>query len=460
MQSKKWTRFSMKKRKTSKLIIPGLIVSVNSRDDVLAGYAVEISDGIIKKIAPVNEFNTEEFDGEVFRFDNLTLTPGFVQTHIHLCQTLFRGLADDLELLDWLQKKIFPFENSHDKNSLRTSVKLGLNELIPGGTTTIVDMGTLRHQEIIFDELIKSGIRAFAGKCMIDINQLYPEFCESTREGIDSSYQLAKEFHNSSDGKIKYAFAPRFVLSSSEKQLIETREMMKDFEGSFFHTHASENKKELEIVKRMHGRANVDYFESIGILDDRTVLAHCIQLENDEYNSLKRNSVRVAHCPSSNLKLGSGIADIPRMLKEGISVSLGADGAPCNNSLSIFKEMHLAALIQKPIHGPTSMDAKTVFKLATKDGASALHLENEIGSIEVGKKADLVLLDLDKPDQPLNHDPDSVYSRIVYSSNADCVKFVFIDGELVARNGLCLDNEREKLISDGKQELQKLIARV
>lgn len=450
----------MKKTKTNKLIIPKSIVTVDAQERILFNHAIEIDNGIINRIAPVAEFNLDTFYGEIFRYENFTLVPGFIQTHIHLCQTLFRGLADDLELLDWLQKKIFPFENSHNKESLRISVQLGLNELIAGGTTTIADMGTLRHQEVIFEELIKSGIRAYAGKCMIDVNDLYPEFFESKEEGIESSYQFAKEFHNKTNGKIKYAFAPRFVLSCTEKLLIETKEMMKDFPGSFFHTHASENKKEYEVVKQMHGKPNVEYFDSIGILDDRTVLAHCIHLETEEYKSLKKRNVRVSHCPSSNLKLGSGIANIPYMLKNGISVSLGADGAPCNNSLSIFKEMNLAAMIHKPIHGPTSMDAKTVFKLATIDGARALHMQNEIGSIEVGKKADLVLLNLEKSDQTLHGNEDSIYSKIVYSSNKDCVKNVFIDGELVTADGICTLYDEQKLMSDGKEELRKLIGRV
>lgn len=449
----------MKKRRTSKLIIPKSIVTIDLQERILNNHAVEIDEGIIKRIAPVSEFALDAFSGSVLRYENYTLIPGFIQTHIHLCQTLFRGLADDLELLDWLQKKIFPFENAHSKESLRISVQLGLNELISGGTTTIVDMGTLSHQEVIFEELIRSGIRAYAGKCMIDMNDLYPTFCESTKEGIDSSYKFAKEFHDNSNGKVKYAFAPRFVLSCTEKLLLATREMMKDFPGSFLHTHSSENKKELEVVKKMYGKANVEYFESIGILDERSILAHCIQLENSEYDSLKKNSVRVSHCPSSNLKLGSGIANIPYMLKNGISVSLGADGAPCNNSLSIFKEMHLAAMIQKPIHGPTSMDAKTVFKLATIEGAKALHMQNEVGSIEVGKKADMVLLDLERADQPLNGSEDLVYSRIVYSSGKDCVKNVFIDGELVVQDGKCTIYDQERLVCDGKEELKKLFSR-
>lgn len=211
------------------------------------------------------------------------------------------------------------------------------------------------------------------------------------------------------------------------------------------------------------GKENIEYFESIGILDSHTVLAHCIHLNDKEVKTLKKNSTRISHCPSSNLKLGSGIANIPRYIKEGISVSLGADGAPCNNGLSVFNEMRLAALIQKPIHGPTAMDALTVFRLATIEGAKALHIENEVGSIEVGKKADLVLLDLEKADQPIQISdeqnlPDSnhLYSGIVYSASKENVKAVMIDGELVMDDGRCLMYDEEELVQEGKEELKKL----
>ena len=166
---------------------------------------------------------------------------------------------------------------------------------------------------------------------------------------------------------------------------------------------------------------------------------------------------RISHCPSSNLKLGSGIADIPRYLKEGICVSLGADGAPCNNNLSQFAEMRLASLIQKPRYSPTIMNAETVFRLATIEGARALNLQNEIGSIEIGKKADLVLLDLEKPNQTLIDE--NIYATIIYSANSENVKEVMIDGEWVLRNGSSLFFDEEELYKKGKHELNKLIKR-
>ena len=445
---------------SKKLIIPKQIVTVDQNNNIFSNKCVEITDGIITNIREYTQSEISDFSGDVINAELHTLIPGFVQTHVHLCQTLFRGLADNLELLDWLKLKIFPYENAHDKESLRSSVRLGINELLLGGTTTILDMVTLRHQEVVFEELINSGIRAIAGKCMIDINDLYPSFKASTEIELKETYELAKAFHNKNNGKIKYGFAPRFVLSCSEKLLIETGQMMNEFEGSLYHTHSSENKKEIEKVRKRFNKENIDYFNSIGVLSNRTVLAHGIHVNKKEVNILKDKNVNIAHCPSSNLKLGSGIANIPRFIKEGIPVSLGADGAPCNNELNIFTEMRLAALIQKPIHGPTEMDAKTVFRLATINGAKALGLGSEIGSIEVGKKADLVLMNLETPLLSLSTDEENIYSKIVYSAGRNNIDSVMIEGEWLVRNGKSLLYEETELRRNGENGLKQLLKRV
>ncbi len=442
------------------IIIPKNIITVDGKDRILKNHFVEIENGKIIRIAKNDEKYFKKYTSNVYRFENLTLIPGFVQTHIHLCQTLFRGLADDLELLDWLQLRIFPYENAHNKNSLLTAVRLGINELLLSGTTTLLDMGTLRYQEVIFEELQNSGMRAIAGKCLIDENDLFPEFKSNTKSELDEIYQLAKTYHNTSNGKIKYGFAPRFVLSCSEKLLKESFEMKKDFAGSLYHTHSSENKNEIAEVKRRHNKENIEYFDSIGVIDHHSVLAHCIHVNDKETDLLKKNDVRVSHCPSSNLKLGSGIANIPKYLSKGISVSLGADGAPCNNNLSVFNEMRLAALIQKPIHGPTTMEAKTVFKLATIEGAKALHLQNEIGSIEVGKKADLALLDLSTNAHSISDSDESIYSDIVYSSSVDSINSVMIEGEWKVLNKKSLLYDQQELNQKSKDELKKLLKRV
>ena len=443
-----------------KLIIPKQIVTVDDKNSILSNHTLEIEGNKISSVISTEKIDLNDYDGEVYNFPELTLIPGFVQTHVHLCQALFRGLADDLLLLDWLQKKIFPFENAHNENSLSASAKLGINELLLGGTTTILDMGTLRFQEVEFEELINSGMRAFSGKCLIDENELYPAFKGEIKNEINETYKLAEKYHHVNDEKIFYGFAPRFVLSCSEELLKETKEMMKDFPGSLYHTHASENKAEVEEVRKRFNKGNVEYFDSIGVLDDHTILAHCIHLNDNEKTIMKEKQIRVAHCPSANLKLGSGIAPIPDYLKDGIPVALGADGAPCNNNMSIFTEMRLAALIQKPIHGPEIMDALSVFRLATIDGAKALHLDDEIGSIEVGKKADLVLLNLNSYNNSVSEDEKSIYSDIVYSANPNNVESVMVDGKWLVKDKESLLYDQEKIIAEGKAELKNLLSRV
>ena len=442
------------------IIIPKRIVTVDKDDRILNNTAVEIIDNRIKSFIPVEKIDRKNYEGKIYDYTDLTLIPGFIQTHVHLCQTLFRGLADDLQLLDWLQKKIFPFENAHNKNSLRISTKLGINELLLGGTTTLLDMGTLRHQEVVFEEMISSGIRGFSGKCLIDENDLYPSFKSSTGNEIKYMSELANEFHNIEEGRIRYGFAPRFVLSCSEELLKETKSIMTDFPGSVYHSHSSENKNEIAEVRKKYNKENIEYFDSINVLDDNTVLAHCIHLNENEKQILKKKNVKVAHCPSANLKLGSGIANIPDYIKRGISVSIGADGPPCNNNLSVFTEMRLAALIQKPVHGPEVMDAKTVFKLANIEGAKALHLENEIGSIEIGKKADLVLVDLNTHSHSVLDNDEQVYSNLVYSSGTNNVHSVMIDGNWVTMNGESLIYDQDKLREVSMLELKKLLKRI
>lgn len=447
------------KKKKNILIIPKKIVTADKKDLIIKNQAVEIIDNKISAFIPVEKIEKQNFD-EVYDARNLTLIPGFIQTHVHLSQTLFRGLADELPLLDWLRLKIFPFENAHDENSLQTTARLSINELLMSGTTTLLDMGTLRFGEIVLQEMINSGIRGFSGKCLIDLNDLYPDFKSSTNNEVKQITSLAKQFHNSADGRIKYSFSPRFVLSCTEKLLKESKEIMKDFPGSIYHTHSSESIDEINEVRKRLQKENIEYFNSIDVLDDRTVLAHCIYTSDNERKMLKDRNTKIAHCPSSNLKLGSGVAPIPQYLKEGISVSFGADGAACNNNFSIFNEMRLASLIQKPIHGAEVMNAKTIFKMATIDGAKALHLENEVGSIEVGKKADLVLIDLNSYSNSYSDSDDSVYSDIVFSSSTENVKSVMVDGKWLVKDRKSSIYDQQKLIADGKEELKMLLKRI
>jgi 5-methylthioadenosine/S-adenosylhomocysteine deaminase len=441
------------------LIIPKRIVTVDTANSIIKNQAVEIIDGKIFSFVPIGEIQKENYD-EVYNASNLTLIPGFIQTHLHLSQTLFRGLAEDLPLLEWLQLKIFPLENAHSKESLSVTAQLSINELLMGGTTTFLDMGTLRYGEVVLQEMINSGIRGFSGECLIDINDLYPEFKSSTKDETIEMIGLAQNFHNKANGRVRYSFSPRFVLSCTEALLKETKEIMIDFPGSIYHTHSSESVDEINEVRKRFHKENIEYFNIIGVLDDHTVLAHCVHTSDNERKMLKDRNTRIAHCPSANLKLGSGIAPIPQYLEEGISVTLGADGASCNNNLSIFNEMRLASLIQKPVHGTKVMDAKTMFRMATIEGAKALHLEKEVGSIEVGKKADLVLIDLNSYSNSFSDSDETIYSDIVFSSTTENVKCVMVDGKWLIKGRESFVYDQREIIARGKEELKNLLKRL
>jgi cytosine/adenosine deaminase-related metal-dependent hydrolase len=421
----------------------GLIVTVNDRSEVFSGDIL-IEGKNIKKI----EKNIKTDAAEYFDAGNYIIIPGFVQTHVHLCQTLFRNFADDLTLLDWLNQKIYPLEAMHTPESLKISAQLGIAELMLGGTSTILDMGTVYHMDVVFEELVRSGIRAYCGKTMMDYGDIPSAMLENTRESIDTSLALMDRWHDKEDGRIKYAFAPRFILSCSKELLIETAKLTAKYNLPF-HTHASQNISEVNLVNDIYQQDTITFFDEIGATGPNLCLAHCVWLNNKEKEILRDNNIKVLHCPSSNLKLGSGIAPIPEYLDQGITVSMGADGAPCNNNLDAFTEMRLAALIQKPKYGPKSMDSETVFRMATIEGAKTLGLEKEIGSIEVGKKADLALVKLNQIQSiPFK----SVYSKLVYSTPSSAVEHLMIDGKWVLRNRSLINYN----IDDLMQEVNKI----
>jgi 5-methylthioadenosine/S-adenosylhomocysteine deaminase len=385
------------------------------------------------------------------------LLPGFVQTHIHLCQTLFRGYGDDLSLIDWLKKRVWPMEAAHTEESLYSSARLGLAELIRGGTTCALTMETVHHTEAVFRAVEESGFRATIGKCMMDKGEEVPDgLRERTEDSINESLRLLERWHDSAGGRIRYCFAPRFAVSCTRELLEQVARLSRE-RKVMVHTHASENLEEIVMVERETGFRNVDYLNQVGLAAPHVLLAHCIWLDEAELEILRSSRTHVAHCPSSNLKLGSGFAKVAEMIEQGISVSLGADGAPCNNRLDMFTEMRAAALIQKALRGPETLPALAVLRMATINGARALGLGDQIGSIEVGKRADLILLDLDRLHTAPHPDP---VSAIVYAAQADNVETVIIDGRVVMHGGKLTSLDEADVIRKANDQARQLAGAV
>jgi len=434
------------------LIKNGPIVTMDGNDSIVRGDLL-IRDGRIAGLGGDNSTNADE----VIDANGCVVMPGFVQTHLHLCQTLFRGAADDLSLIDWLKKRVWPMEAAHTGASVRASAQLSIVELIKSGTTCALTMETVRHTEEVLRVVEESGFRATIGKCMMDRGDDVPrELYEETHESIQESLRLIGVWHGRGDGRVRCCFAPRFAISCTQELLSEVGQLARE-RGVMIHTHAAENKNECEMVEHETGKRNVAYLDSLGISGAHVVLAHCIHLDEEEMATLVRTNTNVAHCPSSNLKLGSGIARVSEMLERGISVSLGADGAACNNRLDMFTEMRTAALLQKALHGPEVLPAAQALRMATIDGARALGLEKEIGSLELGKRADVILVDLARAHSiPAR---DDVVSALVYSAGSSDVRTTIIDGRVVMRNGELLTLNEADVIADANREAKALADR-
>ena len=435
---------------TSILIKNGILLTVNEQDAVMQGDLL-IRDGYIASVG-----GTGATADEVIDASGCAVLPGFVQTHIHLCQTIFRGAADDLSLLDWLKKRVWPLEAAHTAESIRASARLGIAELIKGGTTCALTMETVNHTREVFRVVEEAGFRATVGKCMMDKGDDVPEALhEETEASITESLTLLDEWNNKGSGRIRYCFAPRFALSCTGDLMARVAQLAKD-RGVMVHTHASENKNECALVESETGQRNVAYLHSLGLSGRHVLLAHCVHLDDAEFQLLTDSQTNVSHCPSSNLKLGSGIAEITRMLDEGISVSLGADGAACNNRLDMFTEMRSMALLQKAMRGPEAISARQALRIATINGARALGLDHEIGSLEEGKRADVIVVDLNTLHATPYSDP---ISALVYSAQTSDVQSVVIDGGIVLRNRELLTLEESSVIQDANQKRNELLKR-
>ncbi|HEX8144288.1 MAG TPA: 5'-deoxyadenosine deaminase [Pyrinomonadaceae bacterium] len=439
--------------KKSVLIEGGTLLTMDGEDRVLTGD-LYIEDGRIVSVGERRDATGAEL---VIDASACAVLPGFVQTHVHLCQTLFRGVADDLPLIDWLKKRIWPMEAAHTAASVRASARLAIAEMIKGGTTCALTMETVNHTAEALRVAEETGFRATIGKCMMDKGEEVPgALHEESEASIRASLALIEEWHGRAGGRIRCCFAPRFAVSCTRELLTDVARLARE-RGVMVHTHASENVDEIEMVERETGMRNVTYLDSLGLTGPHVALAHCVHLDDTEIETLRRTGTHVLHCPSSNLKLGSGIARISEMLERGLSVSLGADGAPCNNRLDMLTEMRTAALLQKVSRGADALPARRVLRMATIDGARALGLDQEIGSLEAGKRADIAIINLS--DIHMTPRPADPISTVVYAAQSSDVKTVIIDGQplMLERRLLTLD-ERE-VIDEAERESALLLRR-
>ena len=437
------------------VITNATVVTMNRARDVLRDAEIVIQGNRLAKVGPVSR-GTKHGVRRVIDVEGRVVMPGLIHGHLHACQTLCRNHADGLELLEWLRERIWPFEAAHTAESMRASADLTFYELIRSGATAALDMGSVNHYGSVFESAKASGLRLVGGKCMMDAGQGVPSrLRESTESSIAESLKLMTRWHGAENDRLRYAFAPRFVLSCTEALLRQVGALALE-KSVRIHTHASENPTECDVVREKTGFDNVAYFNHVGLLGAHTTLAHCVWLTAEEQRLIRETKTCVCHCPSANLKLASGTAKVPELLEQKVTVALGADGAACNNNLDAWVEMRLAALLHKPRTGPTSMSAMQVLEMATLNGAKALGLENDVGSLEEGKKADLAVVDLS--DARSTPNADDVVSTLVYSGQSTDVRDVFIDGREVMRNRQVLTLRAAEVMANATTHARRMLA--
>ena len=423
------------------------LITCNLTNTVIQDGAVYVVDDRIKAIGSRKNIHKDFSANVVIEGLNKILVPGLVNTHSHSVQTLLRGKADDLALIDWLQKVVLPGEMSFTVDEVYTSSLLGFAEMLRTGTTTCNDMLTTKYSDYGIQAAIDSGIRTRIGKMLMDVNNGFPDdMIEHTEKIVEDVIKDIGDYHQTQKNRIKYSLNARFLLSCSPQLMKKLSEIQKNYPDIMIHTHASENREECTQVERYYGKSYIRALNELDALGNQTILAHGIWLDDVEYNLIKQTDTRITHNPSSNSKLASGICDVSKYLDMGVIVGLGTDGAPCNNNLDMFREMRLASFLQKVKHlNERVLPSKVVLKMATIEGAKALNLDKEIGSLEIGKKADLFQVDISDVNCIPLYDP---ISHLVYSASGKDVNMVMVDGKILFKDNqftiIDLQNLREK----------------
>jgi 5-methylthioadenosine/S-adenosylhomocysteine deaminase len=389
-------------------------------DDIKQGSIIVENDKIVEI---TNKIGSNDAD-EIINGENKILIPGLVNTHTHLSMTLLRGLADDLPLETWLNNYIWPTEANLDGEHCYAGAILACAEMIKSGTTTFNDM--YFFMDDVAKAVDEAGLRGLLSHGMIDQGDE-----EKRKAEYKETMRIIDKCHNTAEGRIKVAFGPHTPYTCSTELLKWVREKADKYHLKI-HIHISETQNEVDQILKSYGTRPFEYLDEIEFLNPDVIAAHAVWLSDNEIDLIKDRDVKLSHNPTSNMKLASGISPVSKLVGEGICVSIGTDGAASNNNMDLLEEIKLASLLQKVNTGdPTVLPAEKVFKMATVDGATALGLENEIGTIEVGKKADLVLLDMKAPHLTPHRNP---ISHIVYSANGGDVNTVICNGEILMKD--------------------------
>jgi cytosine/adenosine deaminase-related metal-dependent hydrolase len=431
---------------------------------VIRNGAVLVQDDKIVQVGKVTDIKSPEVEFEIDA-NGMIVLPGFVDTHVHLAQALIRGCADDTSLVDWLQRFVWPLQGNFDSEDGRVSAELCMLEMIKSGTTTFLE--SLLHSRYGFDgiaeSLKKSGMRGTLSKTVMGLpgygsseGIMHPGMIEEPETCLREVEGNFKRWNGTANGRIRVWYGARSLGGC-------TRELYKRIAdgaarlGTGVTMHLGEVQEDVRFAQKQFGKMPAEFMDEVGLVGRNVVFAHGVWLTEKEWRILAKKGATVAHCPSSNMKLASGIASVPEMMRTGVNVSLGCDGGPSNNCYDMIREMKTAALLQKArLLDPLVMNAETVLEMATIRGAKALGLQDQIGSIEPGKKADLVLVSMNRPHLTPAYNP---VSHLVYSAEGTDVDSVIIDGEIIMQDRAVKTLDEGRILKEAGERGVKLLER-
>ena len=429
---------------SSLLIRNAVIITMNDRKEVLPEASLLVKDSEIAGLFPAGEplpaaDRTLEAKGKV-------LLPGLINAHTHCAMTLLRGYADDMELMAWLRTRIWPLEMKLTEEDVYCGSLLGIIEMIRGGVTCFNDM--YHHFEGTARAVKDSGFRA-------NVSGVLLGFLPNAEQKLEEAIAFAGEWRGRANGRVVTMLGPHAPYTCPDPLLAKVIAGARQL-GAGIHIHISETREEVEESVSLHGLTPLRRLDRLGLFDGNGVLAaHCVHVDEEEIELLARGRAGVSHNPGSNMKLAAGIAPVPRLLKAGVPVGLGTDGAASNNNLDLLEEARLAALLHKVGSGdPTVIPAYQALEMATRQGARALGLADKVGQIEVGLKADLILLDFD---QPHLWPPHNLVSHLVYSARASDVRTVIVDGQPLMIDGVLQTLDQAAVMQEARERVQRLL---
>jgi cytosine/adenosine deaminase-related metal-dependent hydrolase len=449
----------------SVLVKGGTIITIDPLRRIIQDGAVLLEDGVITQVGKASEVKPQQrAEFEVDSKAKIVL-PGLVDTHVHLAQALIRGCADDTSLIDWLQKFVWPLQGNFDAEDGKVSTELCMLEMIRGGTTTFLE--SLLHSRYGFDGIAetvqRSGMRGILSKTVMGLPSygseksiMHPGMIEDAETCLREVETHFKRWNGKAEDRIRVWYGARSLGGCTPQLYAQIAEGANRL-GTGVTMHLSEVQEDVRYTNKEYGKTPAEFMDQVGLVGRNVVFAHGVWLTEKEWQVLARKGAHIAHCPSSNMKLSSGMAKVPEMMRAGVNVGLGCDGGPSNNCYDMIREMKTASLLQKVrTMDPLSMGAETVLEMATINGARSLGLQDQIGSIEVGKRADLVILNIQRPHLTPTFNP---VSNVVYAAEGSDVETAIIDGNIIMENRVVKSLNEEKIIRSASEHAVKLLER-